>query len=100
MDIATKKLCIETCPNVASGAFDLFVCFIDKGLRLLKTNGKLGYIFPNKFLIANYAKKMREELLDKYTIKEIIDVSECGVFENVSVYPVIMVIQNKNLKKI
>ena len=43
---------------------------------------------------------MREELLDKYTIKEIIDVSECGVFENVSVYPVIMVIQNKNLKKI
>ena len=95
MDITTKKLCIETCPNVANGAFDLFVCFIDKGLRLLKTNGKLGYIFPNKFLIANYAKKMREELLDKYTIKEIIDVSECGVFENVSVYPVIMVIQNK-----
>ena len=95
MDTATKKLCIETCPNVANGAFDLFVCFIDKGLRLLKTNGKLGYIFPNKFLIANYAKKMREELLDKYTIKEIIDVSECGVFENVSVYPVIMVIQNK-----
>jgi len=95
MDIGTKKLCIETCPNVANGAFDLFVCFIDKGLKLLKTNGKLGYIFPNKFLIANYAKKMREELLDKYTIKEIIDVSECGVFENVSVYPVIMVIQNK-----
>ncbi|HAZ16792.1 MAG TPA: hypothetical protein DCY49_02740 [Candidatus Jacksonbacteria bacterium] len=95
MDADTKKLCIETCPNVASGAFDLFVCFIDKGLRLLKTNGKLGYIFPNKFLIANYAKKMREELLDKYTIKEIIDISECEIFENVSVYPVIMIIQNK-----
>ena len=95
MDIGTKKLCIETCPNVANGAFDLFVCFIDKGLRLLKTNGKLGYIFPNKFLIANYAKKMREELLDKYTIKEIIDVSECEIFENVSVYPVIMIVQNK-----
>lgn len=95
MDIATKKLCVETCPNVASGAFDLFVCFIDKGLRLLKTNGKLGYIFPNKFLIANYSKKMREELLDNYTIKEIIDVSECEIFENVSVYPVIMIIQNK-----
>jgi len=95
MDSNTKKLCKETCPNVANGAFDLFVCFIDKGLRLLKTNGKLGYIFPNKFLIANYAKKMREELLDKYTIKEIIDVSECEIFENVSVYPVIMVIQNK-----
>ena len=95
MDAGTKRLCKETCPNVANGAFDLFVCFIDKGLRLLKTDGKLGYIFPNKFLIANYAKKMREELLDTYTIKEIIDVSECGIFENASVYPVIMIIQNK-----
>ncbi len=95
MDKKTKKLCTETCPNIASGAFDLFVCFIDKGLRLLKNSGKFGYIFPNKFLIANYAKKMREELLFKYSIKEIIDVSECGVFENVSVYPVILIAENK-----
>lgn len=95
MDKKTKELCAETCPSIASGAFDLFVCFIDKGLRLLKDGGKLGYIFPNKFLIANYAKKMREELLYKYTIKEIIDVSECEVFENVSVYPVVFIAENK-----
>jgi len=95
MDKKTKELCAETCPGIASGAFDLFVCFVDKGLRLLKDGGKLGYIFPNKFLIANYAKKMREELLYKYTIKEIIDVSECEVFENVSVYPVVFIAENK-----
>ncbi len=95
MDKKTKKLCAETCPNTAKGAFDLFVCFIDKGLRLLKTGGKFGYIIPNKFLIANYAKKMREELLNQYSIKEIIDVSECEIFGNVSVYPVILIIDNK-----
>jgi SOS regulatory protein LexA len=95
MDKKTKELCVETCPTIASGAFDLFVCFIDKGLHLLNKNGKLGYIFPNKFLIANYAKKMRELLLSNYTIKEIIDVSECEVFENVSVYPVILVVENR-----
>lgn len=95
MDKKTKELCAKTCPEAAAGAFDLFVCFIDKGLRLLKKSGEFGYIFPNKFLIANYARKMREELLDKYSIKEIIDVSECGVFENVSVYPVILIIKNK-----
>ena len=95
MDKKTKELCAETCPSIASGAFDLFVCFVDKGLRLLKNGGRLGYIFPNKFLIANYAKKMREELLYKYTIKEIIDVSECGVFENVAVYPVVFIAENK-----
>lgn len=95
MDKKTKELCLETCPDIANGAFDLFICFIDKGLRLLKNGGKFGYIIPNKFLIANYAKKMREELLNKYSIKEIIDVSECEVFENVSVYPVILIIDNK-----
>lgn len=98
MNKETKELCIKTCPNTATGAFDLFVCFIDKGLYLLKNGGKFGYIFPNKFLIANYAKKMREELLYKYSIKEIIDVSECEVFENVSVYPVILIVENKKPK--
>lgn len=95
MNKTTKELCAETCPNIASGAFDLFVCFIDKGLRLLKNGGQFGYIFPNKFLIANYAKKMREEILYQYSIKEIIDVSECEVFENVSVYPVILIAENR-----
>jgi SOS regulatory protein LexA len=95
MDRRTKELCCETCPAAANGAFDLFVCFIDKGLRLLKNGGKFGYIIPNKFLIANYAKNMREELLNNYSIKEIIDVSECGIFENVSVYPVILIVDKK-----
>lgn len=95
MDRKTKELCVNTCPNIASGAFDLFVCFVDKGLRLLKNGGNFGYIIPNKFLFANYAKKMRGELLNNYSIKEIIDVSECEVFKNVSVYPIILIVNNK-----
>lgn len=95
MDKETKGMCALSCPDVATGAFDLFVCFIDKGLGLLKSSGKIGYIFPNKFLIAGYAKKMREKLLNDYSIKEIIDVSECEVFEGVSVYPVILIAENK-----
>lgn len=95
MDKSVKKLCAETCPDIAKGAFDLFVCFIDKGIKLLKTGGKFGYIIPNKFLIANYAKKMRLKILEQYSLKEIIDVSECKIFENVSVYPVILIAENK-----
>ena len=96
MDRHTKQLCKNSFPDIAAGSFDLFICFIKKGLDILKNNnGKFGYIIPNKFLIANYAKKMRAELLDRYTIREIIDVSECEVFENVSVYPVIVIVENK-----
>src|SRR3989344_7671504 len=92
MDKKTKELCTETCPEIARGAFDLFVCFIDKGLKLLGEGGKFGYI------IANYAKNMRAELLNNFSIKEIIDVSECEVFENVSVYPIILIIDKKKPK--
>ena len=95
MDKNTKKLCAETCSEIANGAFDLFVCFVDKGMKLLKKNGEFGYIIPNKFLIANYAKQMRSQILDQYSVKEIVDVSECEVFENVSVYPVILIMENK-----
>lgn len=95
MDKTIKLLCTETCPNIAKGAFDLFICFIDQGLKLLKRNNCLGYIIPNKFLIANYAKKMREQILEKYLLKEIIDVSECEIFKNVSVYPIILILKNQ-----
>jgi len=97
MDKYTKQLCKNSFPDITKGSFDLFVCFIKKGLDILKNNGKLGYIIPNKFLIASYAKKMRAEILDKYAIKEIVDVSECEVFENVSVYPFILIVENKKL---
>lgn len=90
MDAATKQLCKASCPTVASGAFDLYVCFLDLGLRLLKSGGYLGYIVPNKVTIANYARAIRQKLLAETEILEIIDVSECGIFEKTSVYPIIL----------
>ena len=99
MDRDLKNICIKSCPNITKGAFDLFVCFIDKGLGFLKDGGKFGYIIPNKFLIANYAKKLREKILDRYKIKEIVDVSESEVFKKVSVYPIILIIENTEPSK-
>lgn len=90
MDAATKQLCKASCPTVASGAFDLYVCFLDLGLRMLKLGGYLGYIVPNKVTIANYARAIRQKLLAETEILEIIDVSECGIFEKTSVYPIIL----------
>lgn len=98
MDKKTKLLCKEKCSGVAIGAFDLYICFIDIGLKLLKQKGGFGYIIPNKFLIAKYAQKIREKILNDYSLKEIIDVSECEVFEKISVYPVITIIKNEKPK--
>src|SRR5947208_2098664 len=34
------------------GKVDIYVCFIERGLRLLTSRGRLGFIVPNKFMQA------------------------------------------------
>jgi hypothetical protein len=78
----------------AKGAYDLYVLFIEKGLLLTNKNGCLVYITPNKYLSANYGIAIREFILNKYSVLQIVDLSPIKVFEEALVYPIISVIQN------
>ncbi|HEX2952042.1 MAG TPA: TaqI-like C-terminal specificity domain-containing protein, partial [Armatimonadota bacterium] len=88
-----KKRCRTLFPTIARGGFDVYICFIKAGLDILPPGGRLGYIIPNKFLIAEYARALREELLTTVTIDEIIDVSDIPTFRDAAVYPVMMVLR-------
>jgi N-6 DNA Methylase len=71
------------------GAFDLYVAFLLRGRQLVKEHGRYGWIVPNKFLVADYARRARDFLAeDSHTT--VIDVSTLGVFSRVGVYPVIL----------
>jgi Eco57I restriction-modification methylase len=71
------------------GAFDLYVAFLLRGQQLLKAHGRHGWIVPNKFLIADYARQTRD-FLARHSRTTVIDVSTDGVFSRVGVYPVIL----------
>lgn len=92
-DPALKALCRRLFPDSTRGGFDIFVCFLKAGLDALPEGGRLGYIVPNKFLIAEYARPLREELLRETTIEEIIDVSDLPTFRDAAVYPVMLVLR-------
>ncbi len=94
MDKFTKKLCKKNFPEVTKGAFDLYICFLQLGLNLLNNGGKLGFIIPNKFTIALYAKKMREKIVNNYVIRYLVDVSHASVFDKAMVYPIIIILEN------
>jgi len=79
----------------AKGNWDLFIVFIEKGLNLLKDNGIITYIIPNKLIAAKYAENIREIILNKKVI-EIRDYSNIRVFKDQDVYPVVFIIQNKS----
>jgi hypothetical protein len=80
--------------NCARGSYDIFVLFIEKGLKLTAQNGSLVFITPNKYLSANYAVALRELILGNYALVHIVDLSSIRVFEEASVYPVVSVIRN------
>ena len=83
------KSCLRDHYPQLHGAFDLYVPFLLRGQQLLKEHGRYGWIVPNKFLIADYARHTRD-FLARRSRTTIIDVSTGGVFSRVGVYPVIL----------
>ena len=59
----------------AKGNWDIFCIFLEKGIELLKEDGYLGMIVPNKLLSAEYAEQTRS-FLAKYAVKIIRDYSK------------------------
>jgi SAM-dependent methyltransferase len=92
-DSELKRHCRALFPAIARGAFDVFVCFLQAGLDALPPGGRLGYIIPNKLLVAEYARPLREQLLRETTVEEIVDVSDLPTFRDAAVYPVLLVVR-------
>ena len=78
----------------AKGTVDLYIYFFEKGLSMLKPNGMLAYITPNRFLSASYGTALRQLILSHYSFYQLIDYSDKKVFEDASTYPVITMIEN------
>ncbi len=73
--------------STAQGNWDLFIPFIEKGIRETKELGVLTYIVPNKIIGAKYATELRS-FLDKLDVLEIRDYSRINVFSEADVYPI------------
>ncbi|MBI2628191.1 MAG: N-6 DNA methylase [Candidatus Niyogibacteria bacterium] len=71
------------------GAFDLYVVFLLRGLDISSDKAIFTWIIPNKFLVSDYAAKVRETLKAS-GLKEIVIVSNLGVFGDTGVYPIII----------
>jgi type I restriction-modification system DNA methylase subunit len=74
---------------------DLYVLFIELGLRLLKSGGRLSFIIPDRFLYSPYGTKLRELILDTCAIEEIVDLTNVRVFPHQSVWNVILVLRKE-----
>jgi hypothetical protein len=84
---------------LVSGTYDVYALFIHKLEDLLKTKGFYSYIIPNKFLVAQYAKKLLNHLEENQSISSSINLGAHNIFAEASVYPIIILGQNKGYNK-
>lgn len=81
--------------RTASGSFDAYVPFIERSLSLLRADGRLGFIVPNKFLKLDYAQRLRERLASCRLIEEIIDFGDAQIFAGATNYTCVLLLDRR-----
>lgn len=76
--------------EVAADRADLYAYFFERGLRLLKQGGRLGYISSSTFFKTGSGAPLRDYLRQNAAIESIVDFGDHQIFEGVTTYPVII----------
>jgi type I restriction-modification system DNA methylase subunit len=76
---------------------DLFAFFVERGIHLLKKNGKLGFIIPVSWMTNFYYKKLRQYLIDSQLIEEI-NLIKGLVFEQANIDTNIIILSKDSSK--
>jgi adenine-specific DNA-methyltransferase len=72
-----------------AGTADLFVYFVELGIKNLKSYGSFTFIIPNKWMRAGYGKALRN-YIQRQNIESILDFGDLPVFEEATTYPCIL----------
>ena len=81
--------------TVADERTDLSAYFFEKGVALLKSGGRLGFISTSSFFRAGYGERLRLVLSEYTDIEAVIDFGDTQVFEGVTTYPAILTAKKK-----
>ena len=83
----------RACPTMR-GRSDIFVGFIETGLRLLKHGGALGFIVADRWMHNQYGRDLRKLIAEEYSVETVLAMHDVDAFEEkVSAYPAITVIR-------
>lgn len=82
--------------EVYNKSADLYCLFYEKGCKLLKEKGYLGFIASNKWLKANYGEDLRRFIVTKTNPLLLIDFPGVKIFPDATVDPQILVLRKES----
>jgi hypothetical protein len=80
--------------EVYHGVADLYAYFFERGLRILKPGGRMGYISSSTFFKTGSGAPLRDYLRTKATLETVVDFGDHQIFEGVTTYPAILTLRN------
>ena len=97
--LKTLKPYLEKRYEVVSDRADLYCYFYERGLRLLKPGGRLGYISPNKLFRNGSCAPLRDYLRREATLEGVVDFGDLQIFEGVTTYTAILTMKRSAAPK-
>ena len=82
--------------TTATGQYDIYCPFYERGIEWLSEGGKLGYIAPNQFLVTHYGEPLRRLMRTRCRIDEIFDFRDSRVFKDATNYPAICLLERQD----
>ena len=70
--------------SAGTGSFDIYVVFVEKGLALLGSCGKLGFVSVTE--VHDHGAGLRSLLAEPAVVREVVDFGHSQVFENATTY--------------
>ena len=90
----------QACPTMR-GRSDIFVGFIELGLRILRPGGVLGFIVADRWMRNQYGANLRELVADEFSVEAVIEMHDAEAFEEaVSAYPAVTLIRRAEQEKV
>jgi adenine-specific DNA-methyltransferase len=88
---AYRRLCATM-----RGRSDIYIGFLERGLKLLKPDGALGYICADRWMRNQYGAELREFISGAFSVDAVISMHDVDAFEDeVSAYPAVVVVRNR-----
>jgi len=88
--IKLMKPWLEKRYEVVSERADLYAYFFERGIKLLKPGGRLGFISSNTFFKTGSGAPLRDFLRTKATLECVVDFGDHQIFEGVTTYTAIL----------
>jgi hypothetical protein len=86
--------------SAQTGNFDLYLPFIERGISLLRPDGRMGYIAQNAWTVAQYGRALRNRLLETRRLERWLDFRGYQIFAEATTYTAIQFFRGRPMSAV